>query len=277
VTVLRALLRWWRADALVFAGSLAFLSLLAIAPALASAFWLAEQNPVLKTGEKALRAFLYTHLLPDAAGQATALLDRLRANARGLGELAIGLMALDLAVKSLAIHVAFDRIFRVRARGLIAHLRGGVVLLVVLPVVVGGLYWLLLTTSRLLTRTWPAAKGAVTVVAEPLQYALPLFVALTLLYRYVPAHVRGWRSPVASALLITAAIELARWALSAYVADLAALRSLYGTFIAAPLLLLSLLLTWALVLIGAALTAEHFGTRRPDRAERRQPGARPSA
>jgi membrane protein len=259
VSVLRALGRWWRADGLVFAGSLAFLTLLALVPMLAAAFWLGEQHEVLKAGERALRDFLYSNLLPDAARQAGGLLDRMRANARGLGEVAIAVIVADLLVKTLAIHVAFDRIFRAGGRGFVGHIRGALVLLVAIPVLVGGLYWLLRFIERFLLRAMPSSKAWLDPAFEPIAIGIPLVLALALLYRFVPQGVRSWRSPFAAALVVAVALEAVRWGLSAYVANLAALRSLYGTAIAVPVFLASLLATWALVLIGAALVAERFG------------------
>ncbi|MFN3629774.1 MAG: YhjD/YihY/BrkB family envelope integrity protein [Casimicrobiaceae bacterium] len=268
VSVLRAFVRWWRADGLVFSGSLAFLTLLALAPMLAAAFWLGQQHEVLKTGERALRDFLYSNLLPDAARQAGGLLDRLRANARDLGEVAIAVFLADILVKTLAIHVAFDRIFRVGGRGVTGHLRGALVLLGVIPAAVGGLYWLLRFIERLLLRMMPASAAWLGPVFEPIAIGIPLVLALALLYRYVPQGVHGWRAPFAAALVVAVALEAVRWGLSAYVANLAALRSLYGTAIAVPVFLASLLATWALVLLGAALVAERFaaGRGRPARS-----------
>ena len=87
-----------------------------------------------------------------------------------------------------------------------------------------------------------------------------LTTALALLYRWGPTHHPSWKSPFASATLITALIELARYLITHYFAQLQQVKSLYGAFIAFPVILLTLFAIWGLVLYGAALVAEGFGS-----------------
>ena len=79
-----------------------------------------------------------------------------------------------------------------------------------------------------------------------------------------------WASPLASAFLVTLLIEIARYVIVNYFAQIQQLKSLYGAFIAFPVLMVTLFVLWALVLYGAALVAEGFGSklRWPARAKR---------
>ncbi|MCX8099526.1 MAG: YihY family inner membrane protein [Casimicrobiaceae bacterium] len=267
--ITKAFARFWRADGLIFASALAFLTLLALVPALAVAYWLGEQHELFRRGEQALRELLYSNLLPEAAQEAATRLDRLRANARGLGTFAVLVIALDLVVKSFALHAALDRLFRVAARGVWAHVRGLLALLVLVPASVGLLYVLLRSFEGLLLRLLPSVRALLDVAMEPLVLGVPIWAGLSLLYRLVSPHACGWRTAMISALAVTIGIELTRWALSTYVANLAALRSLYGTLIAVPVLLLSVLAFWVLVLLGAALVAEGVGERASGRIRAR--------
>jgi uncharacterized BrkB/YihY/UPF0761 family membrane protein len=95
---------------------------------------------------------------------------------------------------------------------------------------------------------------------DPFAIGVPLIAALTLLYKWVPANVKTWRTPFAAALVVTLLIELARYVISHHFATLAQLKSLYGAFVAIPVLMVSAFVLWALVLYGGALVAEGFGS-----------------
>jgi uncharacterized BrkB/YihY/UPF0761 family membrane protein len=82
---------------------------------------------------------------------------------------------------------------------------------------------------------------------------------LAMLYRWVPFGVKSWRSPIAAALVVTGLIEIARYVITHHFATLGQLKSLYGAFVAIPVLMVSAFVLWALVLYGAALVAEGFG------------------
>jgi uncharacterized BrkB/YihY/UPF0761 family membrane protein len=64
---LRTVKRLLRAEGIVYAGYLSFLTMLGLAPALAVAYWLAEQSSLANIADKALREYLTTHLFPDSA------------------------------------------------------------------------------------------------------------------------------------------------------------------------------------------------------------------
>ena len=58
---------------------------------------------------------------------------------------------------------------------------------------------------------------------------------------------------------VTVLIVVARYLITHYFAQLQQLKSLYGAFIAFPVLMVTVFVIWALVLYGAALVAEGFG------------------
>lgn len=259
MTPFRALARFFRGDGLVYAGYLAFLSLLALLPVLGILFWFSQQSVIVRTADAAFRDFLFSNLIPDAAKQVIATVDRLRANARGLGMVGIAIFAGDLLLKALALNAAFDRIWGGARRRWYSFASGGLVLLVLIPAVVGALYWVIRFLEKFLMRLIPSMRGFFDSAFDPFAIAIPLIVALAMLYRWVPFGVKSWRSPIAAAVVVTGLIEVARYVITHHFATLAQLKSLYGAFVAIPVLMVSAFVLWALVLYGAALVAEGFG------------------
>lgn len=269
MTLWRALRRFLKGDGLIFSGYLAFLSLLALLPALGVLFWLSQQSTIIRTADAAFRDFLFTNLFPNTAQQVVAVVDTLRANARGLGITGIAIIAGDLLLKALALNAAVDRIWGSAKRNVWGFVRGAFIVLTAVPVVMGVLFWVIRFIQKFLGNLMPALRKPIEFVFDPFEIGVPLIAALTLIYRWVPARLNAWASPVASALLVTVLIEIARYVIVTYFAQMHQIKSLYGAFIAFPVLMVTLFVLWTLVLYGAALVAEGFGStpRSPTRGK----------
>ena len=257
----RALRRFLKGDGLIYSGYLAFLSLLALLPALGVLFWLSQQSTIIHTADAAFRAFLFTNVFPDTAKQVVAVVDKLRSNARGLGITGVGIIAGDLLLKALALHAAVDRIWGSAKRSIWGFVRGASIVLIFVPIVMGVLFWLIRLTENFFARLMPSWRSPIETLFDPIEIGVPLIAALTLIYRWVPARLNAWSSTLASALLVTLLIEVARYVIVNYFAQIQQLKSLYGAFIAFPVLMVTLFVLWALVLYGAALVAEGFGSK----------------
>jgi uncharacterized BrkB/YihY/UPF0761 family membrane protein len=125
---------------------------------------------------------------------------------------------------------------------------------------VGALFWLVRLIEKSLITLMPSFHETIQTVFDPIEIGVPLIAALTLIYRWVPARINLWRAPLASAALVTVLIEIARYLIAHYFAQLQQLKSLYGAFIAFPVLMVTTFVIWALVLYGGALVAEGFGS-----------------
>lgn len=261
MTLWRALRRFLKGDGLLYSGYLAFLSLLALLPALGVLFWLSQQSAIIRTADSAFRDFLFTNLFPDTAKQVVAVVDNLRANARGLGVTGVAIIAGDLLLKALALNAAVDRIWGAAKRSLWGFIRGAFIVLMLVPVVMGALFWLIRFIEKFLGNLMPALRSPIETLFDPIEIGVPLIAALSLIYRWVPARLNAWASPLASAFLVTLLIEIARYAIVNYFAQIQQLKSLYGAFIAFPVLMVTLFVLWALVLYGVALVAEGFGSK----------------
>ncbi len=269
MTLWRALRRFFKGDGMVYAGYLAFLSLLMLLPTLGVLFWLSQQSTIIKAADAAFRDFLFTNLIPDAAKQVVGVVDKLRANARGLGITGVLIVVADLLLKALALNAAVDRIWMGARRRWYGFANGAIVVLVVVPVVVGALFWIIRFLEKFLMNLMPGIRGGIDTFFNPFEITLPLIAALTLIYKWVPSRAPSWKPPFAAALLIAALVEFSRYVITHHFATLEQLKSLYGAFIAVPVLMVSAFVMWALVLYGAALVAEGFGKnmRWPSRAK----------
>ncbi len=259
MTLWRALRRFLKADGMIYSGYLAFLSLLALLPVLGVLFWLSQQSSIIKAADGAFRDFLFTNLFPETAKQVVAVVDKLRANAKGLGLTGIAIIAGDLLLKALALNAAVDRIWGSARRNLWGFVRGALVVLLLVPLVVAALFWVIRFLEKFLAALMPSFSETIQTAFDPFEIGVPLIAALTLIYRWVPARLNAWKSPLASALLVTVLIVVARYLITHYFAQLQQLKSLYGAFIAFPVLMVTVFVIWALVLYGAALVAEGFG------------------
>lgn len=260
MTLWRAFRRFLKGDGIIYSGYLAYLSLLALLPVLGVLFWLSQQSSIIKAADGALRDFLFTNLFPETAKQVVAVVDNLRANAKGLGLTSIAIIAGDLLLKALALNAAVDRIWGSARRSLWGFVRGALVVLLLVPLVVAALFWAIRFIEKFLVALLPAFREPLQNIFEPIEIGVPLVAALTLIYRWVPARLNAWKPPLASALLVTVLIVVARHLITHYFAQLQQLKSLYGAFIAFPVLLVTVFVIWALVLYGAALVAEGFGS-----------------
>jgi membrane protein len=252
IAIVRRLIR---AEAMVYAGYLSFLTVLGLVPALAVVYWLAQQSEIARVAEHSLREYLTTHVFPTTASSLVAQITKLRLNARSLGVTALFLLFADVLLKVYALHGAVARISEQRTRWW-SPIRLIVVGLVLVPICVAGLVWLLQFFESFFAHLMPRYKSQIDWLFIPLQVSLPLWTALYVFYRWcVPARASS-RHVAFIAALVMLGIEAVRLVLTGYFANLAQVRSLYGAFSAMPVLMMSILLSWLLLLAGVAALTE---------------------
>jgi len=237
------------------AGSLAFLSMIAIVPMFSLGFAVLTALPVFGRMRDALHRFLDGNLFPAAFSET--LLSHLAQFAAKAGELsAIGAVAFFVTAFTalLTVEATMNQIWGAdRRRPLTLRLT---------------LYWAVLTLGPLLLATSLSFNGLVVTSwlssgemqeLRGLWFALvpwlTSFVGLSLLYRLVPATKVRWSEAFAGALFASMLIELLRRGLGLYVAQFPSYTIVYGAFAALPLFLLWLFLGWLALLAGALLAA----------------------
>lgn len=237
------------------AGSLAFLSLLALVPIMSLVLSVMAALPVFSRMRDALQKFLATNLfLPTFSDTLLRYVNQFAAKASELSVLgAIGFFATAFAAL-----LTIDRTINLfwgatELRPLSRRIT---------------LYWTLLTLGPLLLAAGLAVNGLIIrdLLSElhsrdvqrawlSMLPALTSFIGLTLLYRLVPNAPVRWIEAVTGAFVTALVLEALRRWLGGYVARLPTYTVVYGTFAALPLFLFWLYLFWLTVLAGALLAA----------------------
>jgi len=237
------------------AGSLAFLSLLAIAPMFSIVFWVTTASPVFGRLRDALQGFLLENLFPPSISDTViGLLNQFAAKASQLSMIALTLFLLTAFVALHTIEDTLNRIWLADRRRPLAHRLA--------------MHWMMLTIGPLLLGASLVFHGIVATswlrgadlneVRNVWHFVLPWVASvagLALLYRLLPAAWVRWRDALLGAALAAFLFEFLRSALGLYVTSLPTYTIVYGAFAALPLFLLWLFLGWMSVLFGALLAA----------------------
>jgi membrane protein len=238
------------------AGSLTYSTLLALVPILTVALSVAAAFPLFTEWTGRIDRLMFDNLLPPSLGAVvSAYLAEFAAKAAQLR--AIGLAFLFLAAGMLVMTIgdALHRIFRVpRARPFAKRLLIYAGVLILGPLLVGAS---LTMTSYLVGIALGWARGSF-LGGEVLLRVVPVLLgtlALTLLYITVPNRKVRLREAVIGGFLASAAFELMKRGFAFYVAKFPTYNLVYGAFAVIPLFLLWLYLSWAVVMLGATLTA----------------------
>jgi membrane protein len=253
---LRFVLRRWNEDRCPqVASSLAFTTLLAMAPVFAILVALLSSTPIFEDVMVHVKIFLLVNLAPEVAGRIiTEYMTQFARNARKLTTLGVGVLLFTSVALTLTIDRTFNAIWRVdRRRPYWVSLLTYLFVAVTAPILIGiGVT----VTTYVLTLT--AGVGATEYANPVLLHFVPLlFSALTffLLYQLIPHARVPWRHAavggIAAALLFEAAKELFAY----YVRYGPTYNVLYGAFAALPFFLLWVFLSWLVILFGAELTA----------------------
>lgn len=237
------------------AGSLTFLSLLAIAPMFSIVFRVTTASPMFGRLRDALQGFLMANLFPASISDTVlGLLNQFAAKANELSVIGLTVFLLTAFLALQTIEGTLNRIWLAEGRRPVAHRLA--------------LYWMLLTLGPLLLGASLVFHGVVATswlrgaelneVRNVWYFVLPWTTAvagLTLLYRLLPSAWVRWRDAFAGAMLAAFLFEFLRTMLGLYVTGLPTYTIVYGAFAALPLFLLWVFLGWLSVLLGALLAA----------------------
>jgi membrane protein len=236
------------------AGALAYTSLFALVPLLATVLAILTAFPVYSEWRQSVTEFVFRNFVP-AAG------DVVQNYFTGFAEsaskaTAIGILVLLFSSVSLMLSIedAFNRIWRVTT-GRPALMRFV-------------MYWTVLTLGPLLLVATIALSSyvfALPVLDEAdaqslkarLLRAAPFLIQLILLlaaYTLIPHRRVRVRHAFVGALAATVLIELAKHAFASYIAR-SSYEQVYGTLAIVPIFIFWIYLSWILVLLGASMTA----------------------
>lgn len=255
------------------AASLSYTSLLSLVPLMAIALAMLAAFPVFNGVRETLVGWAFQNFVPAVGQVVQDQFNRFLANAGRLtaaGIVGLGFTAIMLLV---TIEGAFNCVFRVaRARSIMSKLL---------------VYWTVMTLGPLLIGTSLSLQGYLTAItklqiakstasmlAAPLPTALSM-AAFTVLYATVPNRRIRLRDAVIGGVVAGLMFAALRWGFGIYITSSKAYTSLYGAVAAVPIFLFWMFLSWAVVLVGAEITAALPEWRAGyHQAERRAQGAR---
>jgi len=247
------------------AGALAYTSLFALVPLLATLLAILTAFPVYSRWRDSITDFVFRNFVPAAGDVVQNYFTGFAENASKTT--AIGILVLLFSAVSLMLSIedAFNRIWRVATqRPTLARFL---------------MFWAVLTVGPLLLMAFLAlssyafalplldASAAESLKTHALS-AAPFLIQFTLLlggYKLIPHRRVLVRHALVGALLAAILIELAKRGFASYIAH-SSYEQVYGALAIVPIFIFWIYLSWILVLLGASITASlaAFDYRAPD-------------
>ena len=238
------------------ASSLTFTTMIALVPFITVALAVFTAFPMFAKFQDVLQKWLIDSLVPEnIARQVLGYLNQFAGKASKLG--AAGLAV--LLVSALALIFTIDRtlnsIWRVRTpRPFGQRVLVYWAAITLGPILLGAslsLTSVAITASKSLVGGLP---GGVSLLLEVVQFAL-VALGMAAMFRYIPnTHVR-WGHAWMGALFVATLMEVAKKLLALYISKVPTYSVVYGAFATVPILLIWIYMAWAIVLLGATLTA----------------------
>jgi len=257
--------RFGRDQCMRIAAGLSYTSLLALVPLGAIAFAILKAFPVFENIENQIKALLFENFLPESVEGAQTYFDQFIGQTEGLTAIGIVVLAVTAIMLLSTIEAALNSIFHVKAtRPLVPRLMMFWAVITLGPLLLGGS--LSLATYFYALTEWVGAdkiSGMGGTVARLLPSVLAIF-AFTVFYAIVPYRpVRGMHAligGVSAGVLFGALRKL----FALYITAFPAYHTIYGALATVPIFLIWMYLSWAVVLMGAEITASlpHWGRAR---------------
>jgi len=250
--------RRFREDRLgLVASSLAFTTLLALVPLITIMLKVFSAFPMFEEWSIAFKRFLLSTLVPESAGKIISVyMLQFSSNANRLTAIGLVILALTAISLMMTIEGAFNSLWRVRRqRSLGVRLTTYWAVMTAGPVIIGAGVSI---TTALTGMAVGAAKGLPVLaafIAELVPLALGV-LSFSALYLTVPNRPVARVHALAGGLVAGVGFELTRLGFAAYVKMFPTFKLVYGAFASLPLFLVSLYLTWWVVMLGAVVAAE---------------------
>ncbi len=238
------------------AASLSYTSLLAIVPLTAIAFAMLAAFPVFDGVREQFQAVLFANLLPDSAEAMREYFDQFVRNTARLTAVGIVGLALTAVLLLGTIESSLNAIFRVaRPRALMPRLLAFWALITLGPLLLGASFSL---STVIFAATHWAGLDILTGPSWRVARLVPTVIIIGLLmFFYAVIPNRSVRLGAAAAGATVAGILFSglRGVFGYYVASFPTYQTIYGAVSAIPIFLVWMYLSWAVVLLGAVLTA----------------------
>ena len=238
------------------AGSLTFLTLLAIVPFITMVLALFAAFPVFGDFQNAIGEYLKASLLPEATGaMVMSHVADFAGNATQMTAAGLAMLMLTVFMLMQSIEKCFNRIWRVtRGRSVTHRVVLYAAALVLGPLLIGGS---LAATTFLVSASIGILPETVW-LDKLILTALPVVMAalaFTLLFRSVPNCAVRSRHALAGGVLAAVGFELMKLLFGFYIAAFPSYQMIYGAFAAIPIFLVWVYLSWIVTLMGALVAA----------------------
>jgi membrane protein len=255
VFAFRVLQRLRKASVARMAASLAFTTLLGIVPLFTVALAYVARFPVFNNWLDTLEPFLVKFLLPDSSSAVRHYLAEFTTKAAGVQ----GVGTVFLIVTAVLLVAQMEREINAvwgiyEARSLPRRIVVYAVGFVAVPALIGAAVYLTSWAIEQSIAAVPSVSGALSLLVQPVEIAIAT-LALTMLYKLVPARRVPMKNALIAAALAAAAFELAKLGFKIYIRQVPTYRVVYGALAALPLFLIWIYVSWIILLVGAAVTA----------------------
>lgn len=241
---------------LLVAGDLGYISLIGLVPMLAIGFAILAAFPALGNLRGRIEDLIFQNFVPSFGAQVQEAVARFvdaSAELTIVGVMGLALIALLLLT---TVEHAFNHIFRVsRSRSIVGRFLVYWTVMTMGPLLLGASFslssWLLSLRATTVADLLDFAGGPLSVLAP---FLLTL-TAFTLFYMIVPNRRVRFKDALVGGAVAAALFAALRFGFVVYVAQAHNYFTLYGALAALPLFLTWLFASWAVVLLGAVITA----------------------
>ena len=238
------------------AGSLTFLTLLAIVPFITMGLALFAAFPVFADFKNAIGEYLQDSFLPEETGALVmSHIADFAANAAQMTAAGLAMLMLTVFMLMQTIEKSFNRIWRVtQGRSVARRIMLYATALALGPLLIGGS----LAATTFLVSAWMGVLPETVWLDKLILTALPVgmtALAFTLLFRSVPNCAVRWRHALVGGVLAATGFELMKTLFGLYIAAFPSYQMIYGAFAAIPIFLIWVYLSWIVTLIGALVVA----------------------
>ncbi len=245
--------RYRKDNASRMAAALAYTSLLSLVPLIAIALAMLAAFPAFDAVRKELIGFAFSNLVPAIGNVVQDQINRFIGNAGRLTAAGVVGLAFTAVMLLVTIEGSFNMIFRVaRERSVLSKVLVYWTGLTLGPLLIGAA--LSLQGYMTAASKWQFAKAVSPALSLPVPFLLTV-LAFAGLFAAIPNRRVRLRDAVAGAVVAAILFAGLRWGFGFYITSSKAYTSLYGAVAAVPIFLFWMFLSWAVVLVGAEVTA----------------------
>ncbi len=256
----------------VVAGSLSYVSVLALVPLVAIIFAVLAAVPALEGFRGELTNFVFANLMPESSDKVEESLNGFIASARNMTTFGIAGLVVVSIIMINTIFAEMSIIFRVeRQRPILIRLGVYLGALIAGPLVLA-VSFSLATYIFALTRGLGVEEytGSLSWITRVMPASI-MVMGFVLFYKMVPNRSVAWRDAFLGGLVAGLLFSALRWLFGIYLVLFPTYKIIYGALSVVPVFLIWMFLSWTVVLGGAVMTASLQDWRSMRKQEQEKP------